>query len=392
MTKSQRIQMKISELRERVNRLPSTKDNIPALEEARSELAGMESEYRAAVEEEDRETGGASFDSGETAEVRGLIHRASAAGIISAVALHRVSDGAEGELQRALGVGGDVVPWQLMEKRAAATFTANTGEASLGRFTGKAFADSIAEFVGCMVVQVPSGEADYPILGTGASVEYQTDSTGVTESTAAFNVEKLTPRNRYQASFAVREQDLIAFSGAGEAVTEELRAATRDRLDQDLMTKAAEGLFTVKTGANPSTPSSASSYENYLASLFGAVDGIHAGDVSQTRLVVDKETYAHMGATTATGTSDSVAEKVREIAQVRVTPHAASGTNFRDAVVAKMGKAPNAVMALFGGGVRILEDPFTRAAEGERRFHGVLFGDLTVLRAAAYDRHRFRLA
>ena len=91
----------------------------------------------AEVEVEERETGGASFDSGETAEVRGLLHRASAAGIISAVAMHRISDGAEGELQRALGVGGDVVPWALMENRAAATFTANTGEATWAGSPGR---------------------------------------------------------------------------------------------------------------------------------------------------------------------------------------------------------------------------------------------------------------
>ena len=392
MLKSQKVQLKMSELRQKMNGLPLTKEQEPEIEKIRAAMVGMEVEYRQEVEAEDAQTGGASFDSGENAEVRGLIQRASAAGIISAVALHHSPEGAEGELQRALGVGGDVVPWQLMEKRAAATFTANTGEASISRFTGKAFADSIAAFVGCEVVMVPAGEADYPILGTGASVEYQTDSTGVSESTAAFNVEKLTPRNRYQASFAVREQDLIAFAGAGEAITEELRAATRDRLDQDLLTKTGEGLLTVKTGTEPPTPGSASTYENYLSALFGAVDGIHAGDVSQTRLVVDKETYAHMGSTTATGTSDSVAEKVREIAQVRVTPHGHAAGNYRDAVVAKMGKTPNAVMALFGGGVRILEDPYSRAAEGERRFHGVLYGDLTVLRPAAYNRQRFRIS
>ena len=355
------------------------------------ELAELEKQFRTALEAESRETEGAEF-SGETAEIRGLVERASAAGIISAVALHRVSDGDEGELQRALGVGGDVVPWQLMEKRAAATFTANTGEASISRFTGRAFADSIAAFVGCLVVMVPSGDSDWPILATGASVEYQTDSTGVSESTAAFNVEKLTARNRYQASFAVREQDLIAFSGAGEAITEELRAATHDRLDQDLLTKTSEGLFTVKTGADPNTPGAASTYPQYLAALYGAVDGIHAGDVSQTRLGVDKETYAHMGSTLPTNGNESAAEKAGMVAQVRVTPHGHAAGNYRDAVVAKMGKAPNAVMALFGGGVRILEDPYTRAAEGERRFHGVLYGDLTVLRAAAYDRHRFRVS
>ena len=158
------------------------------------------------------------------------------------------------------------------------------------------------------------------------------------------------------------------------------------------MTKDLEGLFTTKTGTNPTIKATAQDYAEYLAAMFTAVDGIHAGDVSQTRLVVDKETYGHMGSTTATGTGVSAAEKIREIAQVRVTPHGLVETNGRNAVVAKMGRAPNAVMALFGGGVRILEDPYTRAAEGERRFHGVLYGDLTVLRAEAYDRHRFRIA
>lgn len=401
MLKSQRLEIERGELQNRLNTdrymeiRTSDSDSGTRMQERKemlAKLATLNNDVAKALEGESRETDGASFDSGETAEIRGLVQRASAAGIISAVALHRVSDGAEGELQRALGVGGDVVPWQLMEKRAAATFTANTGEATLGRFTGKAFADSIAEYVGCMVVQVPSGEADYPILGTGASVEYQTDSTSVTETTAAFVVEKLTPRNRYQASFAVREQDLIAFAGAGEAVTEELRAATRDRLDQDLMTKTDEGLFTTKTGADPTIKGSANNYAEYLAAMFSAVDAIHAGDVSQTRLVVDKETYGHMGSTTATGTGVSAAEKIREIAQVRVTPHGRVQGTGRNAVVAKMGKIPNSVMALFGGGVRILEDPYTRAAEGERRFHGVLYGDLTVLRTAAYDRHRFRIA
>ena len=225
-----------------------------------------------------------------------------------------------------------------------------------------------------------------------ATVQHETDSTAVTETDAVFTVEKLTPRNRYQAGFAVREQDLIAFSGAGAALGEDLRSSVRDRLDQDLMTRSAEGLFTVKTGANPATPGTASDYGDYLEALWGAVDGIYANDVSQVRLVVDKQTYAHMGATLPTNGNVSAAEKVGQISQVRVTPHGSNSGNWRDAIVCKMKSAPNAVMALFGGGIRVVEDTYTRAAEGERRFHGVLFGDLTVLRAEAYDRHRFRIA
>ena len=109
-------------------------------------------------------------------------------------------------------------------------------------------------------------------------------------------------------------------------------------------------------------------------------------------MVVDAVTFAHMGATLPTNGNDSAAEKAASLAGIRVTPHTSTGTNYRDAIVAKMAAAPNAVMALFGGGIRVLEDPYTRAQEGERRFYGVLYGDFSVLRADAFDRHRFRVS
>ena len=389
MTESQRLQIKMSE-----TRVAANDETISAEDRTRllGELRDLEVKFRTVLEAETSELANASFRD-LSPEALALVERADVGAILSAVADHRMTDGAERELQSELRVAGDVVPWALLEQRAAATFTANTGQAGVGGYVGQAFADSIAQFVGCNVVFVPSGEQDYPILSTGASVEHQTASAGVAETTAAFTVEKLTPRNRYQAGFAVREQDLISFAGAGAALGENLRSAVRDRLDQDLMTRATEGLFTVKTGANPTTPPpAATTYAQYLAAMFGAVDGIHAGAVNQTRLVVDRQSYAHMGTVLPTNGNQSAAEKIGEIAQVRVTPHASSGTNYRDAVVAKMAAAPNAVMALFGGGIRVLEDPYTRAAEGERRFHGVLFGDFSVLRAAAYDRHRFRVS
>ena len=391
MLKSQNLDIERSDLRAKLNGLVETRESKPEYDEMRGKLADLDKRHAEALRAEALETGSADFD-GESAEVRSLVSRSTANAIIASVAQRTVLEGPEAELQAAFKVGRDVVPWALMENRAAATFTADTGQASIGAFTGKAFADSIAAFVGCQVVQVPAGESDYPILGTGATVGYQTGSTAVAESDGVFTVEKLSPRNRYQASFAVREQDLIAFQGAGGALTEELRLATRDRLDQDLMTKANEGLFTTKTGTVPPTPGAATTYAEYLAAVFGAVDGIHAMDVSQTRLVVDKETYGHMGAVLPTGGIESAAERLGNIAQVRVTPHSSASGNYHDAVIAKMGATPNAVMALFGGGVRILEDPYTRAAEGERRFYGVLFGDLAVLRTDAYDRARFRIS
>ena len=323
MLKSQELAIEINKLQIEINTDQTNGGTDDTAYRAKVlALVGLQKRKGEALESEARRAEGAEFsESSESSEVRELVSRSSAGAIIASIAQRTVLEGPEAELQAAFKVGRDVVPWALMERRDAATFTSNTGQATIGRFTGKAFADSISEFVGCQVVQVPSGESDYPILGTGATVGYQTDSTAVAESDGAFTVEKLTPRNRYQASFAVREQDLIAFQGSGAALTEELRAATRDRLDQDLMTKGTDGLFTAKTGTVPPTPGEATTYQEHLATVFGAVDGIHAMDVSQTRLVVDKATYGHMGATLPTGGIESAAERLGNIAQVRVTPH-----------------------------------------------------------------------
>ena len=398
MTRSQELQIKSARLRQSINEMPvefRADDPKVAVKKALVlELSRLDGRLATALEEEAKELNGANF-SNENSEHRELIRRASAAEVITAVAEHRLAGGATGELQRELGIGSDVVPWALLEHRAAATFTAGTGEAGTPFYVGRPFADSIAEFVGCRVVQVPTGESDYPVLSTGASVGHLTDSSAQAESTAVFTVEKLTPRNRYQASFSVREQDLIAFAGAGAAVTEELRAAVRDALDKDLLTRAGEGLLTVKADAEPGTPGAASTAAAMIGELYTAVDGLYASDVRQCRMVVGAGatgTYQYMGKTASgVGGDASVAEKIQAVSGgLRVSPHIPDyGSNHQEGIVCAVGDGPNAVMALFGGGVRVLEDPYTRAEHGERRFIGRLFGDFSILRAGAY--HRFRV-
>ena len=382
----------MSEIREQAND-PKTDD--ASRSKLLEELKAKEVLFRAAIESEARLTGSADFDTTESREFRELVGKANAAQVVAAVANRTLIEGATAELQREAGVGADVVPWALIEKRAAATFTDNTGQATIGAFIGKAYADSIAAFVGTQVVQVPVGQSDWPILSTGAAAEHQTDSTAVGETTGAFTVEKLTPRNRYQASFAVREQDLIVFSEAGAALSADLRAATMDALDMDLLQRAGEGIDTSKTGTAPQAPSAASTALAMIGYVYAGVDGILASDASQVRMVVGggvNGSYQYMGGLPA-GTGDSnVAEKIAQVSGgIRVSPHIAAYTgNHQDGFVVKMGAAPNAAMALFGGGVRILEDPYTRAAQGERRFYGQLYGDFAVLRVDAYDRFAIR--
>ena len=128
MLHSQKIQLRMSETREAANAATDTAEH----DKHRAALVTMETEYRTALEAEDKERQGANLDDALTAEVLDLAKRARATAIVSAIASHRLTDGAEAELQAALRVGGDTVPWALLEARAAATFTGSTGPASHG--------------------------------------------------------------------------------------------------------------------------------------------------------------------------------------------------------------------------------------------------------------------
>ena len=130
MTASQKLQMKMSELREKANRTPATKENIPIMDQQRAELAELEKEYRMAVETESREVAGASFNA-ESNELRQLVGRASVGRILAQVSQGRsVNDGPERELQEHFGIDGNAIPLRMLmpEHRAAASFGADAAE------------------------------------------------------------------------------------------------------------------------------------------------------------------------------------------------------------------------------------------------------------------------
>ena len=70
MLKSQKIQLRMSELRERINSMEPTKPSDPEFLKGRADLAAMEVEYRQAIEEEDTYTGAASFGGEDSSEHR----------------------------------------------------------------------------------------------------------------------------------------------------------------------------------------------------------------------------------------------------------------------------------------------------------------------------------
>ena len=146
MTRKQRIELRLSKVRSRLNEIAGLSELTP---EIREETATLEAEYgdleirhRSAIrsEGEEEQTALGLFADGSTdsdgAEVRSLINRVTLADYpIPALAGVGLS-GAAAELADALGVekmgmgGGVSVPWLLLESRAFTTTTANDGPES----------------------------------------------------------------------------------------------------------------------------------------------------------------------------------------------------------------------------------------------------------------------
>ena len=143
MRKTVKLQIEMSEKREKINAFLGkeelTDDERAELDVLTKRAQEIEIELRAALvadgEAEDRAR--AAFDgtpatpaTPEARELERITAAASVVDIVAATVAHRATEGATAELQKHLGIGGDQVPLELLEVRAADPYPGahDTGE------------------------------------------------------------------------------------------------------------------------------------------------------------------------------------------------------------------------------------------------------------------------
>ena len=182
MTVLQKLQVKQSEIREKINGLlgndARTEDETAALEKLTGEGQGLEVELRAALvaSEPDPDETLVEGDA-ETRELALLTERASVGDILSATFEKRQTSGAAAELQKHHGIGSHQIPLEMLrinrsvEERAAATVPASIGDASQAQVVTPVFASGDGAFMGIERPTVPVGDGSYPVLSTVPSVK-----------------------------------------------------------------------------------------------------------------------------------------------------------------------------------------------------------------------------
>ena len=257
MTASQKLAVRLSEVRQRLNEIGGLEGDA-YLEEVRAEETKLQTEYRdteqrwrsATIAEGDAAAAaGAQFGTRGSVEDRAyreLVGRADVGDVFAAVMEHRATDGAMRELQQHRGLAMNQIPLDMLrlpavEHRAVTPAPTHVG-ASEQAVLMPVLADGDAAFLSVDQVTVPNGDAVFPVLTNRPTVGGpHADSTEVTETTGAFSAELVKPE-RLQAAFTYRRVDAARFSAMGESLRAALNESLSEALDVQIVS-GANGLL-----------------------------------------------------------------------------------------------------------------------------------------------------
>ena len=393
MRVSQRLQVEMSEVREKLNGLAddASKEEVDGLT---GQYQSLESKFRAAIISEDAEDREAE-QSGEHAENRELadVHtRANVGEMFIQVLDHTAVTGAIRELQEHYGLAMNQVPLSMIEHRAVTPGPANVGQ-NQQAVIPYVFAQSVAAFLGIPQPRVAVGEAVFPVLTTAPSVGTPVENATQAETTGSFTGDVLSP-SRLQASFFYSREDRARFAGMDAALRMALSDGLSDGLDKQVVA-GANGLLGANGLTNPVNPVAEADFAAYQGLVFDKdiIDGRYAQTANQVRLVLGAQTYAHAASIYRTNNSDesALSHLMRVTGGVQVSAHVPDPDVSDQALIVRKGMRMDMVAPIWEG-VTIIPDEVTKAGEGQIILTAVMLTAVKVLRQDGFARKEVQLS
>lgn len=316
MTNLQELQIRQSEVREKINKLLNVptgergENYEPELRERTAAAQKLEVELRAALvadvdaERAAREAAeAAGGDDPETRERLELRSRATLGGFLRAALQGRVPGGAEAEYATACGVA-DGVPLDLFEtdrpapetRADAATPAPATGQgAPLAPLQPFIFADSIASRLGIAMPQVGSGNYSEATVSTALTAAAKNKGDAQESNAAVLTTVTASPR-RISARLSVAMED-VAQIGVGNfeaALRENARAVLADAYDGQCINgngaaPNVEGL--IKQLPDPTNPTTAAGFDDFVTAFADQIDGLWASTMREIAIVANVDAY-----------------------------------------------------------------------------------------------------
>ena len=416
MTNAQKLALRLSEIRQKLNEL-SGKDELTEAEETdlrslSTEYPKLEQRHRAALIAESVEEAEAldgEDGDGEDHERRELRSRSRLARYVSKALDGLPVDGAEAELSAAAGCPG-AVPLELFEvrrsdtgapERRAVTPAPGTTDENLAGIVPAIFDRSAASWLGIEMPTVPVGDAGYPVLSTSLTGGVVAKSAEADEAVGGFTVKMAQPR-RISGAFRFTVEDAARLSGMEEALRANIASVLSDALDNQAINGSGTGDGTLNGLLNiltdPTAPAAnAETFARYISAAASHVDGLFAVDLGGVRQLVGVQTYGHMAASFRANEDATTSEAwlMQRTGGVRTSRRiAAPASNIQQAIVRRANPMGDRVAVIpVWQGLTLIRDPYTGARKGEVALTALLLAsDVIVLRGGAFVQGAYRLA
>ena len=418
MTTLQKLQVRASELRARLNTI-SGLDELT--DEIRSESETLSTEYtdtetkiRAAIVAEGDDAEKRSTDTAGvtvTAEMRERLElrgKSRLSNYIRAAINGRSVDGPESELSAAHGCPG-AVPFAMFEtvdegvEHRDVTPGPSTADTTVPRTIVPAlFAGSLAEYFGIAMPEVDAGDQGFPVLATSVTAGPKAKGAAAAQTAGAFTVTTATAR-RVTGQVKFRREDAARLDGMEMSLQQNLRAVIVDGVNHQLLNGSGSGdgtlagLFSLLD--DPSDPAAGvATYGKFNSELLSAIDGVNASERTDVRAVFGLDTYRLAGATfRANNSNDSSLDLIeRYFGGVRASSKVpAKASHVQQAIARLENPAGDRVAAMpTWGGLEVVRDVYgTNAAQGEIVLTAIaLVGDVVLTRKAAFKQLAFRVS
>ena len=422
MTPSQKITLRLSEVRSRLNEIAGIEgDDFTA--EIRTEADSLQGEYRdletrhrAAVigEADAEERVRAAFHNNPDAETRERLElrgKATVTGYILSAMQGRLPSGAEAELAAAAGVDG--IPLELWDmptssEQRADTVTGAPGTVgvNLQPIRPAVFAASIATRLGIDMPRVASGTYAEARIDTSLTAAAKAAGSDAEATAATFAVSTATPK-RVSARLGIRAEDIASVGQVNfeASLRQNLSLILSDELDDQIINGDGSapnlsGLF--KRLTDPTDPTSVAAFDDFLSAFADAVDGLWAMTTQDVAIVSGPATYrlsakAFRDVGTNNGHRGDISFSDYAMTHMagwwtnKRMPDAAS--NIQAGILHRRGRTGIRTAVCPHWGAISIDDIYSGSAKAERyvSLH-VLMGDVIVVQPDAYAQVSFKLA
>ena len=423
MTNSQRLSVRLSEIRQRLNEVAGlegdafTDEIRQESDKLQEEYKTKETQYRAAiVGEADAEK--RALETEPDAEMRERIElrsKASLTAYLRAALAGRRVDGAEKELQEAakIGEGIPLELWDVPEARAASepekradttTGAPGTVGVNLQPLQPAVFSSSILPRLGIEMPRVASGTYASGTITTSLTAGSHAPGSAAMATAAAFTVQSVTPK-RISARLGVRIEDVASVGQQNfeSVLRDNLSLVLSDELDKQGLTGAGGnsgadlvGIFQRLT--DPADPGTVADFDAFASAHAGGVDGLWADNIRDVSIVCGPETYrlasvAFQSASSYKGEMSASAYAMANTGGFWTNARMPDpDSNIQQAILYRQGRSMRTAVCPHWNEISI-DDIYTGSAQGERflTFH-VLLGDVILVQPAAYAQVAFKLA